>query len=236
MTFKAPPPHRRHGRPARHQPDRRQPQRHHPADPARGRRAGARGQGRPTAAQARDARGRPRLRPRRLPAPAAPAWHPPPDRPSAHRPRLGAGSPALAGRAQPLLAAPVPPPAGALRAPGRHPRGVPHARLLPDLPQEAPGIILKSALSGDRRSGGRRHRAGDTCAGVDEPRAARGRPREAGERRPPPPGSPLSRCLWCRRAFDPAASSRPRLRRSDCWDVCRLAARAGSPPRPRRDL
>ena len=53
---------------------------------------------------------------------------------------------ALAGGAQPRLAAPVPPPPGALRAAGRHPRGLPDARLLPDLPQEAPGVILKPAL------------------------------------------------------------------------------------------
>ena len=51
-----------------------------------------------------------------------------------------------------------------------------------------------------------------------------------------PPGSPLSRCLWCRRSFDPAASSRRRLRRSYCGDVCRLAARAGSPAPPATHL
>ena len=42
-------------------------------------------------------------------------------------------------------------------------------------------------------------------------------------------GSPLSRCLWCKRAFDPRASSRRRLRRVYCGDLCRLAARAGGP-------
>ena len=51
-----------------------------------------------------------------------------------------------------------------------------------------------------------------------------------------PPGSPLSRCLWCRRSFDPAASSRRRLRHSYCGDVCRLAARAGSPAPPQTHL
>jgi len=40
-------------------------------------------------------------------------------------------------------------------------------------------------------------------------------------------GSPLSRCLWCKRAFDPRSSSRRRLRRLYCGDLCRLAARAG---------
>jgi carbonic anhydrase len=46
---------------------------------------------------------------------------------------------------------------------------------------------------------------------------------------PSSPGAPLSRCLWCRRAFDPRASSRRRLRRVYCGDLCRLAARAGGP-------
>ncbi len=46
---------------------------------------------------------------------------------------------------------------------------------------------------------------------------------------PSPLGSPLSRCLWCKRAFDPRASARRRLRRLYCGDLCRLAARAGGP-------
>ena len=52
--------------------------------------------------------------------------------------------------------------------------------------------------------------------------------------RPPPAipsshGPPLSRCLWCRRAFDPRSSPRRRARRSYCGDLCRLAARSGRP-------
>ena len=51
----------------------------------------------------------------------------------------------------------------------------------------------------------------------------------AGARAPGVVRSPLSRCLWCKRAFDPRASSRRRLRRVYCGDLCRLAARAGGP-------
>jgi carbonic anhydrase len=49
---------------------------------------------------------------------------------------------------------------------------------------------------------------------------------------PPTPPSPLSRCLWCKRAYDPRASSRRRRRHSYCSDLCRLAARAGGPAPP----
>ena len=42
-------------------------------------------------------------------------------------------------------------------------------------------------------------------------------------------GPPLSRCLWCKRVFDPRSSPRRRARRSYCGDLCRLAARAGRP-------
>lgn len=50
-------------------------------------------------------------------------------------------------------------------------------------------------------------------------------PAPAGAKAPGPPG--LARCRSCGRAFDPAASSRRRGRRSYCGDLCRLAARAG---------
>lgn len=46
---------------------------------------------------------------------------------------------------------------------------------------------------------------------------------------PSAPVAPLSRCLWCKRAYDPKASSRRRRRHSYCGDLCRLAARAGGP-------
>jgi carbonic anhydrase len=48
----------------------------------------------------------------------------------------------------------------------------------------------------------------------------------------PSPRSRLSRCLWCKRAFDPRTSSRRRARRFYCGDLCRLAARAGGPAPP----
>jgi carbonic anhydrase len=43
-----------------------------------------------------------------------------------------------------------------------------------------------------------------------------------------PRRSPLARCAWCSRAFDPGTSwlRRPRVY---CGDLCRLAARAGGP-------
>ena len=56
------------------------------------------------------------------------------------------------------------------------------------------------------------------------PAVARAAPSRAGWR--------LSRCLWCKRAFDPSASSRRRQRRVYCGDLCRLAARAGGPAPP----
>ena len=58
---------------------------------------------------------------------------------------------------------------------------------------------------------------------------------EAARRTGSAPSSPepaLSRCRWCKRAFDPRTSSRRRARRSYCSDLCRLAARAGGPPAP----
>lgn len=52
---------------------------------------------------------------------------------------------------------------------------------------------------------------------------------------PSAPAAPLSRCLWCTRAYDPKASSRRRRRHTYCGDLCRLAARAGGPARAAYD-
>jgi transposase len=92
--LQAPPPGRRHWRPARGQPDRRQPQRHHPADPLVDAVPPIAGTtGRPAPAPP-GAGGRPRLRPRRLPPPASPARHRPQSarRQTAHGSGLGRAS------------------------------------------------------------------------------------------------------------------------------------------------
>ncbi|HEX2508194.1 MAG TPA: carbonic anhydrase [Miltoncostaeaceae bacterium] len=91
-------------------------------------------------------------------------------------------------------------------------------RAAPDLPHrdDVRGYVL------DVESG--------SLAEVLTPRAA---PPPASARRPgSAPSAPepaLPRCRWCKRAFDPATSSRRRARRAYCSDLCRLAARSGRP-------
>ena len=91
-------------------------------------------------------------------------------------------------------------------------------RAAPDLPHrdEVRGFVLdleRGTLTEVRTSG-----AHPAVGRAREPAAA-----------PASLGPPLSRCLWCRRPFDPRSSSRRRLRRVYCGDLCRLAARAGGP-------
>ena len=145
--LQAPPARRRRRHPARLHPDRRQPQRRHAAAAPARRRAGAARPRRGAAATSRSPARRARLRPRPLPPRGPQAGDHAADWPPRHRPRLRPRSPALGGGAQHRLAAPLPPPAGPLRAPRRHPRGVPHPGLLHHLLPTIEGVIVKRVLS-----------------------------------------------------------------------------------------
>ena len=148
--FQAPPDHLWAGKPAGLGDNCGQRQRRDPFRAAGGRRAADRGTARSAKAKTEE-----RLRRSGLPlAEIPPRTAPPQDQGQgrqARRPaRFGPRSKALGGRAHHLLASPVPPSTGALRASRRYPRGIPDDRLLPDLLQAAPGggIILKGALRG----------------------------------------------------------------------------------------
>ncbi|CAA9554161.1 MAG: Mobile element protein, partial [uncultured Thermomicrobiales bacterium] len=118
---------RRH--PARRAPDRRQP-------PRVGRLRGAARCDPPDQAAQRAAAQTPEQAARRqglrhppLPRRAASPPQPGPHRPQGHRQQRAARSSPLGGRAHPGVAQPLPAPDGALRAPRRHPPGVPLPRL-----------------------------------------------------------------------------------------------------------
>src|SRR5262245_31722779 len=151
--LQAPYGHVRTGDAARALAERRQPQRRRPAaaaarcDPACARQAW------PAAAATAAA-----VRRRRLPLPPPPprtarTRHRRRDPPTETAARVRARQPPLGGRADDLLAAPIPPAARALRTPRRHPPSVPTDRRLPDLPQapRSRRVILLGALRGSGR-------------------------------------------------------------------------------------
>lgn len=146
--LQAPSDHLRTRQPPGGRDNRGQRQRHHPLRVIGGHRAGD-----PWPARAAQAKTEERLRRSGLSLTEVTARTAPPQNQSQGRQakrsaRLRPRPQALGGRAHHLLASPVPPFAGALRATCRHPPGIPDDRLLPDLPQAASGggVILKGAL------------------------------------------------------------------------------------------
>lgn len=131
--------------------NRRQRQRHHPLRVAGGCRTGHPGAARATQAKAEERLRRSGLSLTEVPARTAPSQGQGQGRQAKRSARLRSRPKALGGRAHHLLASPVPPLAGALRATCRHPPGVPDDRLLPDLPQAASDcrVIVKGVLSKD---------------------------------------------------------------------------------------
>jgi carbonic anhydrase len=114
------------------------------------------------------------------------------------------------------------------------------AALATRLPKQSAEASVRAAVRLLRASPGLPHR--DAVRGfvldiergtLTEVPAERAHPATAPARAPAaaasPRGPPLSRCLWCKRAFDPRTSSWRRGRRLYCGDLCRLAARAGGP-------
>ena len=101
---------------------------------------------RPTAATARTADRRPRLRLRRPPPRAPPPRHHTRDRPPQTRTRLRPRPLPLGRRAHLRLATPLQTAARPLRTPPRHPPRVPRTRLLPRLLPPTQQLIVKGVL------------------------------------------------------------------------------------------
>jgi hypothetical protein len=136
-----------------------QRQRHHPLRAIGGRRAGDSWPARTAQAETEERLRRPGLSLAEVTEGTAPPRNQSQGRQAKRSARLWPRPQALGGRAHHLLASPVPPFTGALRATCRYPPGIPDDRLLPDLSQAASGggVILKGALRSPCQNNGTKY-------------------------------------------------------------------------------
>jgi len=145
--LEAPPHYRRPRHSAGHDVDRGQPPRCDPVDPSRGCHPAHCRQGRASRAAAGRSLGRSGVRFRPAPAATRPAWHRTEHCPTQHGTWQWPGRLSLGRRTHDQLAAPIPTPAGPLRAPRRHPCSLPDLGLYSDLPSMLHESIMLGVLS-----------------------------------------------------------------------------------------